>query len=574
MKKPDSLRIHAVIVCIILLFGLVIYRLFVLSYNRHQAYARTAQAQTESMINVLARGNIYLQDKVGGTVLAAANKKFPVVSIIPKKVPADARAGLALKIKEIIDVSEAVTEEILKTDSANSKVISKHITLEQAEKIKALGITGVGIAYVNDRYYPQENLAADVLGFLGYSGDDRIGQYGIEAYYNDALYGKSEKYPSLISGGIFGRLLSSFSGSSSPAPTPNSDQPKDIILTIDKNIQTFAEQTLQGVITQWSASGGSVIVQDPLTGKILAMADRPAFNPNSYREAKTEFFLNSAVQEIFEPGSSFKPITMAAGLDTNKITPETTYTDTGVVEVAGYPIRNFDQKAHGVNTMTQVLEKSLNTGTMFVQNLIGNDAFLNYIINMGFGQKTGVDLPGEVSGDITNLYSGRKINYLTASFGQGIAVTTLQLITAYSAIANGGKLMKPYIVDKIMTQGGGEEISKPEIVGTPITPRTAARLRAMLVSVVDNGFDKARIKGYEVAGKTGTAQIPDAKGGYEENEFIHNFIGFAPASDPKFVIMIKMDRPKGINFAADSLSPTFRLIAAYLINYYNIPPTR
>ena len=195
-------------------------------------------------------------------------------------------------------------------------------------------------------------------------------------------------------------------------------------------------------------------------------------------------------------------------------------------------------------------------------------------MNMGLGQKTGVDLPGEVGGDITNLYSRRKINYMTASFGQGIAVTPLQLVNAYSAIANGGKLMRPYVVEKIIKEGGVEEVTQPEVISIPISEKTSAKLRSMLVSVVDNGFDKARIKGYDIAGKTGTAQIPDGSGGYAENEYIHDFLGFAPAFDPKFVILIKMDRPKGITFAADSLSPTFRELAQFLITYFKIPPTR
>ena len=193
---------------------------------------------------------------------------------------------------------------------------------------------------------------------------------------------------------------------------------------------------------------------------------------------------------------------------------------------------------------------------------------------MGFGQKTGIDLPGEVSGDVANLYSGRKINYLTASFGQGIAVTPLQLINAYSTIANGGKLMRPYIVDRIIKEGGEEDITKSELISIPISEKTAIKLQSMLVNVVDYGFDKARISGYDIAGKTGTAQLPDGKGGYSENEFIHNFVGFAPAYNAKFTILIKMDKPKGIQFAADSLSPTFKEIAEFLINYYNIPPTR
>ena len=304
------------------------------------------------------------------------------------------------------------------------------------------------------------------------------------------------------------------------------------------------------------------------------MADGPTFDPNNYSEYEPRNFLNRGVQEVFEPGSSFKPITIATGLDLGAVTPQMTFNDVGFREEAGYRIKNFSEKIFGIVTMSQVLERSVNTGAMYVQDLVGDDNFLNYIINFGFGQKTNIDLPGEVSGDISNLYSGRKINFLTASFGQGIAVTPIQLINAYSAIANGGKLMRPYVVEKIIKEGGREEIIQPEIIAIPISEKTAMKLKSMLISVVDNGFDKARIKGYDIAGKTGTAQIPDGKGGYVENEYIHNFVGFAPAFDPKFVIIVKMDRPKGITFAADSLSPTFKEITQFLLNYYAVAPTR
>ena len=348
----------------------------------------------------------------------------------------------------------------------------------------------------------------------------------------------------------------------------------NVSVSIEPSVESYVEQALRAVGEKFSSRETGGIVMDPRTGEVLAMAAFPSFDPNNYSNYQPSLFLNKSVQEVFEPGSSYKPITMSAGLDLGKVTPQTTYTDAGFVQSAGYTIHNFSNKVFGFQTMSQVLEQSINTGAMFVENIVGDDNFLNYAINIGFGQRTGIDLPGEVNGDITNLYSGRKINYLTASFGQGIAVTPIQLINAYSAIANGGKLMKPYVVEKIIKEGGEEIITKPEIVSIPFSEKTSNKLKTMLVGVVDNGFDKARIKGYDIAGKTGTAQIPDGKGGYDEKEFIHNFLGFAPAYDSKFVILIKMDRPHGITFAADSLSPTFREMAAFLINYFKIPPTR
>ncbi len=553
-RENQTFRINIFFICVLVISGLVLYRLFVLSYVRHSAYSRTALAQRDNINNVLARGNIYLKDALSGDLfLAATNRKFPLVYLVPSKVDWADNIQTIEKVASTLGIeADSITKAISGRQDV-SKVFKRKLTAEDVDKVKNLNLKGLGISYEMDRFYPGRQLASNTIGFLGYDQEGRSGQYGIEAYYDDELFGKSR--PSTGGGESFAR-------------------PEDVVLTIDKNIQDFSEDRLDNLIKTWNAEGGSIIVQDPQTGKILAMADRPSFDPNDYSDFAISSFLNRGIQGVFEPGSSFKPITMAMGLDLGKITPQTTFTDTGFVEISGYKINNFSERVFGTQTMSQVLEKSINTGAMFVQGIVGDDNFLNYIINMGFGQKTGVDLPGEVGGDITNLYSRRKINYLTASFGQGIAVTPLQLINAYSAIANGGRLMRPYVVEKIIKEGGLEEVTKPEVISIPISEKTSAKLRTMLVSVVDNGFDKARIKGYDIAGKTGTAQIPDGRGGYSENEYIHDFLGFAPAFDPKFVILIKMDRPKGITFAADSLSPTFRELAQFLITYFKIPPTR
>ena len=552
MKQSDTLRVKIVFGCVVAAASLIAWRLFVLSYIRHTLYTQTAQAQNQNISNILIRGNIFVQDpKATGTAtnqhyLVATNKKFPLVYASPAALSDS--SGTARQLAEILHIDQPALQTLLGSGSTASKIIARKISVEQADAINKLGIKGVGIRYETDRFYPANSFLSKVIGFLGFGGDGRLGQYGIESYFNDELSGQVED-------------------TASP-------RPDDIVLTIDRNIQTFIESELNDVLAKWQASGGSIIIQDPETGKIIAMADEPTFDLNNYSSSPTSTFINRNVQEMFEPGSSFKPITMAVGLDLGKIAPNTTFTDPGVIDIAGRQIHNFDGQAHGTVTMTQVLEKSLNTGAAFVENLVGQDNFLDYIINFGFGQKTGLDLPGEVSGDVANLYSGRQVNFVTASFGQGIAVTPIQLITAYSALANGGKLMKPYIVDRVIHEGGAEDITQPEVASIPISEKTSAKIRSMLVSVVDIGFDKARIKGYDVAGKTGTAQIADGKGGYQEDVFIHNFVGFAPASNPKFVILIKMDKPQGITFAADSLSPTFRDVAAYLLNYYNIPPSR
>lgn len=579
-KRYDNLRINVFLICVLLLSGLVLYRLFVLSIIRHTSYSRTAQAQSESISNILARGSIYLSDKDSNLTLAATNKKFPLAYVVPSDISGGNNDEVSSKLAEILKVEVQVIKDRVNSKSNSMKVIARRLETDQVEAVKNLKIKGVGISYELDRLYPGNELASNIIGFLGYDAEGkRAGQYGVEAYYDQDLFGREPNMAGIFSEvdpfGIKKMFQGIFGDKSEESKQEHSfDKPADIVMTIDKNVQIFVENKLKELTAKWQADNGTVIIQEPDTGKILAMADWPSFNPNLYSNTESKHFLNGSINEVYEPGSSFKPITMTAGIDLSKVTPQTTYTDTGVMEINGYSIRNFDDKAHGLQTMNQVLEHSLNTGAMYVENLVGDDNFLNYVINSGFGQKTGVDLPGEVGGDVTNLYSGRKINYLTASFGQGIAVTPLQMVNAYSTIANGGKLMRPYVVEKILKEGDEEIVIKPEIVGIPISEKTAVKMQAMLTSVVDNGFDKARINGYDIAGKTGTAQIPDGTGGYSEDVFIHNFVGFAPAYDARFVILIKMDKPQGIAFAADSLSPTFKEITNFLLNYYNIPPTR
>ena len=578
MARNDNFRINLFLGFVLVVAGLTGYRLFVLSVINHSVYSRTAQAQNENIANVVARGNIYLANGGLDTILAATNKKFPLAYIVPSEV--GSKEGATKALSKILGIDQEEVRQKLNSESDNLKVITRRITNQQVDEIKNLKIKGVGVSYESDRFYPGGKMASNVIGFLGYGPEgNRAGQYGVEEYYDQDLFGKETSLYGFFATNPLSivNFVSNFFTKEKKEKTSSDsqfDKPNDVVLTIDKNIQLFVEDKLKNIIEKWNAEKGVIIVQEPDSGKILAMVGWPNFNPNEYANFEPKYFLNGGVQEVYEPGSSFKPVTMASGLDLSKITPQTTYEDKGFVNIAGYTIHNFSNKVFGLQTMTQVLEKSINTGIMFVENLVGDDNFLDYIVNMGFGQKTGIDLPGEVSGDITNLYSGRKINYLTASFGQGIAVTPLQLINAYATIANGGKLMRPYVVDKIIKDGGEEVLTKPEIVSIPISEKTAVKLQSMLVGVVDNGFDKARITGYDVAGKTGTAQIPDGSGGYSENEFIHNFVGFAPAYNAQFTILIKMDKPKGIAFAADSLSPTFKEIASFLLNYYNIPPTR
>lgn len=564
-------RLYMALGVMLVLLGAVSWRLFEVSWNRHSWYAQTAQAQAGGISNILLRGNIYLTDASGQEHLVATNHKFPVLMVVPSKLD---QGVIDATVQRLVEITNLPRETVLKaTGSATtgSRPLLRKLTDEQVSAIKGLTIAGITVGYEADRSYPAGMLAADVIGFLGYGQNGREGQYGIESAYEQELTGKSG---SVLPAGLdIGARLAKLVGRTATTATSTDDTPRDVILTLDKNIQSYAQSVLDGVLKKYDAASGVLLVQEPKTGRILAMADSPSFDPNWYSSYPAGNYLNASLLS-FEPGSSFKPFTMAMGLDMEKVTLSTTFDDNSDVVVDGYNIKNFNEKHFGRVTMSQVLEKSINTGVMWVEERIGNSKFLDYIVNMGFGQRTGIDLPGESSGDISNLYTGRRINFMTASFGQGITVTPLQLITGYSAIANGGKLMKPYIVASVRDERGKLTETKPEMVGTPFTAKTAATLRTMLTSVVDNGFDKARILRYDVAGKTGTAQIASPEGGYLEGQYNHSFVGFAPAGNPRFVILIRMEKPQGITFAADSLSPAFKDMAMFMLNYFNIPPTR
>jgi cell division protein FtsI/penicillin-binding protein 2 len=346
-------------------------------------------------------------------------------------------------------------------------------------------------------------------------------------------------------------------------------------------VESVACQKLQEAVKKHGATGGSVIVVNPQTGALIAMCSVPEFNPNDYQAVSNiSVYNNPALLYQYEPGSVFKSITMAAALDQGKVTPSTTYKDSGEITITGWPkpIRNSDfstHGGHGVVDMNTVLEFSLNTGAIFAMRQVGPSVFTDYVRNFGFGEKTGIELGAESSGNISNLLQKRvpEIDVSTAAFGQGIAATPLQMVMAYQAIANGGVLMKPYVV-KAIVHNGQREDTTPTQVRRVISAKTAQTVSAMLVNVVELGHAKrAYINGYYIGGKTGTAQIP-TKGGYLTNQYYHTFVGIAPIDNPAFVMLTKIDDPKDVTYAEGSALPLWTDIAQFMLNYYQVPKSR
>jgi cell division protein FtsI/penicillin-binding protein 2 len=348
----------------------------------------------------------------------------------------------------------------------------------------------------------------------------------------------------------------------------------DLILTVDKTIQFQVESVLKDMVTKNAADSGDIIVMNPKTGAILAIASYPDFDPNNYgKVADHSVFNNQAVTGTYEPGSTFKAITMAAALDEGKITPNTTYTDTGKVAVDNFIIKNAEGGARGVQTMTQVLDLSLNTGAIFAESQLGNPDFLKYVKAFGFGKPTEIELP-ETKGDISGLNGNITVNYYTASFGQGISATPMQMIQAYGALANGGKMMRPFLVQSKIYSDGTVKNTQPQSLGQVVSSQTASTIDAMLVDVVENGFGKqAKVAGFYVAGKTGTAQVVQ-NGKYIANDNIGSFIGFAPVENPQFVMLVRVDHPRSASFAESTAVPPWGKLAQFILNYMQIPPTR
>lgn len=549
------------------------FRLFSLQVLDHRIYLEQARAQHENKVEISPqRGKIYLQDKNDQSFILATNHEYYNLFAVPRELQKlEERERLiteiAVALSPLINLPEETIKKRLDKGDDPYEPLAERLNDDLYFKIQELDFPGLHFSKEWKRWYPQETLAAHVLGFVGQREDTgEIGQYGLEGFFNDLLAGQKGFSADALDaqGSWTGLSLGGFL-----APVDGSD----LYLTLDQNIQFMIEKELAQAIETWGAKSGSVVVMDPKTGDVLGMASQPNFNPNKYFETEDiNVFLNPVVQEIYEPGSIFKPITMSAAIDSGRVSPTTTFVDTGSLTIGGYTITNAANRVFGESSMTRVLELSINTGAVFAQQKMEKDDFKNYLESFKFGHLLGIDLVGEVMGNIRNLNYKRDIDYATISFGQGIGVTPLQIVSALSAIANGGKIMRPHIVEKIVTPDGQEKKVEPEEIAQPISSQTASKLSAMLVSTVQNGYDKVKIKGYYVAGKTGTAQVPDPEGGGYLDEYVHSFVGFAPAYDPKFIVLIKLDQPQGVRFASSSLSQVFTNITKFLLNYFEIPP--
>jgi cell division protein FtsI/penicillin-binding protein 2 len=567
---------------ILVVFGAVLVaRLFYLQIVRHDHYVAQASAEHTRKYEVPARrGELFLRDGEGTTPIAL-NQTLKLVYADPRLV--DDKPKTAEKLATVLGGSK---EDFIKklNRGIEYSVLAERVPRETAEKVAKLDLKGIGLVNRDYRTYPEGQLAAQTVGFVN---ADFVGQYGVEGYLNEQLSGKP------------GQLAAKTDAHGVPIATADniSKQPEDgksYVLTIDRNIQAKVEAELKAHIEAVRAKSGSIMVLDPWTGAVKAMANYPTFDPNNYSQVSDySVFINQAVSSQFEPGSGVKAFTLAAGLDQGKITPDTTYDDPGCNRVDDRTICNAaGDKAGRGKTMTVVLRDSLNTGVMHVLRLLGGDSSKINLVgkkilydyftdrHFGFGERTGIEQANEAAGVVKepSNAAGNNTTYANMTFGQGMSVTMVQMVAAMAAIANGGTWYQPRVVDAVIGLDDEEEKLPAKAVRDGIiSKQTANQLSQMLTVVVERGSGyRAKIPGYtnQIAGKTGTAQVPRPDGqGYYADRTIGTFVGFAPVSNPRFVLMVRINEPKINGYAEVTTVPAFRTICDWLFKYYGIPPS-
>lgn len=564
--RNDRLKLLSVFVVAFAL--LIVGRLYVLQVMRSSIYVEQADRQYVKRGEIIFdRGSILMTSKDGTLVSAATLRSGYTVALNPKQVvyPEDVVNAL----EGILDLDQDVLFHKLGKTTDPYEELAKRIDEKTAKRIESLALAGINVYKERWRHYPGGASASHVLGFVGYDEDNRFsGRYGLERYYDDVLSRDSDTPYANFFVEIFSDIGSMFDGKRAEG---------DIVTTLEPRVTSELERAIDAVEKRWNSDTTGGIIMDPTTGEIYAMASSPHFDPNDVRSVKSaSVFANPLVERVYEMGSIVKPLAMAAALDAGVLTPETTYDDKGSIIVNTAKISNFDGKARGITSMQQVLSESLNVGMAYVTQRLGNEALTKYFMNYGFGEETGIDLPGEVPGLVANLKSPRDIEHVTASFGQGIAMTPIETVRALSALGNGGILPNPHVVRRVDYLSGVSKTPSYTSDKRVLSEGTSEAITRMLVTVVDKALVGGTVKlpHYSVAAKTGTAQIPSPEGGYYKDRYLHSFFGYFPAYDPKFIVFLYTVYPKGAEYASHTLTDPFIGLVKFLINYYDIDPDR
>ncbi|TAN60091.1 PASTA domain-containing protein [bacterium] len=552
-------RVWLVVSVFVLLFSAVLYKAFSLQVLDQRGLKKMALNQHNKTLNVQSkRGAIYDRN------LKELAVSIEVDSVYAEPSKMDAPKAAVRSLSRILSVDNRELEKRLGS-SRNFVWLKRQVDLKEEERQKVTGIEGVGVRKESRRYYPNKQLASNLIGFTGV---DANGLEGVELYYDGLLKGSSTR----ITGekDALGRTLI-FEDSGKKVPIGG----MEVELTIDKTIQYHAERSLKKAIESSGAKGGTAVVMNPATGEVLAMASLPTFDPNDIKGYAPRQWKNKPIADTFEPGSVLKLFLISAAIEENAISPgELFFCENGKYKVAD---RTFhDIKGYGWLSAVQIIKYSSNIGSAKIGERLGKARLYRYLKSFGFGEKTGIDLPGETAGAFRHFKGWSGVTLQTVSFGQGISVTAIQLASALSTVANGGFLMKPYVVKAVRDLGGNAvNETNPVIVRRVISEKTAKRMTEMLIGVTETGGTgtRAKIDGFEVAGKTGTAQKADLKnGGYHESAYTATFMGFVPARSPKLAIVVVLDEPKGEHHGGVVSAPAFKEIAQASLAYMGIFP--
>jgi len=569
MRREAVTRIRLITGVVGCLVVILLVRLYYVQIIRGSLYRDAGEKQyVHTVRDLFQRGSVFLTTKNGEKVSAATMQSGFLLAIDPSHIENPEEVYTALS-EFIITDHDIFIERANKKDKSYQE-IEQQITTDIANKITEKKIPGVKLYRNQWRYYPGKSLAARTIGFIGYDGDVVVGKYGLERYYDEVLLRDNEHLSVNFFAEIFSNLGNLVFDSSDA-------REGDIVTSIEPTVARTLDRVLDDAQKKWNSALTGGIIIDPKTGEIIALNVVPSFDLNNRAGVSIEAFQNPLVENVYELGSIIKPLTMAAGLDAGVVTAQTTYYDAGHIKLSDYTISNYDGRGRGTVSMQEVLNQSLNTGVAYVASLLGKERFRKYFYGLKLGSETGIDLPNEAYGLVKNLESPRELEYATASFGQGIALTPIGTVRALSTLANGGVLITPHLARSIEYKNGTEHVVGFTEGDRVFSEKTSEDITRMLVTVFDTALRGGKVKKehYTIAAKTGTAQIADSvNGGYYKDRFLHSFFGYFPAYEPRFLIFLYTVEPKGVNYASETLTEPFIDLVDFLINYYTVPPDR
>lgn len=568
MRKQFRLKLRVFSGLVALFALLLIARLYFVQVVHGEEFALKAERQYASSEALFDRGSIYFTRRDGTLISAAALATGFRLAMDPRRIEDPAAAYAAIAERVPLDEAAFLAAAAKKDDPY--EVLAAKVPQQDGEAVAALRIPGIMVERERWRAYPAKEKAAQSIGFVAYDDEDRLsGRYGLERYYDATLARDGE--------GLFGNFFAElFASADDAAGDGRSARHGDLVTSIEPVVQEKLDQVLAEVSALYGSRMTGGIIMDPATGEILALGVNPTFDPNEFRGSDPSLFGNPLVEHVYEFGSIMKALTMAAGLDAGAVSPGTTYEDTGCRTVSTKTFCNHDLKARGTTGMQDVLSHSLNLGVAFIAERLGRDRFREYFHGLGFGTETGIDLPSEVRGQVGNLDGKVDVEFATASFGQGIAVSPVEMIRALGALANDGKIVTPHLVRSIKLETGlTKELNwgdPEEVFGEEAVEETTR----MLVNVVDDALAGGTVKvpSMSIAAKTGTAQVAGPGGGYEPGKYFHSFFGYFPAFSPRFIILLYTREPQGVQYASETLTHPFMELANFLIGYYDLPPDR